>query len=302
MKYLSIIFLCSISFSNFAETNSNIKSINDEENKRDHPIKTNKIMITGEKPDNWLKFYEYLLNRGQENIIPLIASINFNNVRSLILTDNNAEKNICGQKKPRILLLLSFNKPKKDITKIQTYINKPCLDGRKARFKLTVETIDGQYYTNTSTLTATKKAFGFLHHVNYNEKRNPYLEKNNSSKLKLKTITPGDSPRAWLIVNDYPYPGKITTTPVSIGFNIKNAQTIKIDDINAYNNKCTVNNPINLLNLTFMDPKVEQTKITTHIPTPCLYHDKAKLQLSVKTKSGKKYFKVVTLPRKAVEY
>ncbi len=84
--------------------------------------------------------------------------------------------------------------------------------------------------------------------------------------------------------------------------NVKNAKTIKIDDINAHNNKCTVNNPINLLNLTFMDPKVEQTKITTEIPTPCLYHDKAKLQLSVKTKSGEKYFKVVTLPRKAVEY
>ncbi len=303
MKFFFTLLLLIMQNSCIADTTYDYSPVSEQVQKQRNPIKTGKLSITGYETDIWLKFYEAELDRGRENIIPLTANFNLNKVRSIMITDENASKNLCGKKQQRTLLLLSFGQPEKNVKQVQTYINRPCFDGHKARFKLTVETTDGSYYTNTTTLTAVKNAFSSIYDANYDVKRNPYKIKNTgSSRLNIISLSDGDTPNPWVITEKYSYPGKVTTTPIAIRFDVKNAKTIKIDDINAHNNKCTVNNPINLLNLSFMDPKVAQTKITTEIPTPCLYHDKAKLQLSVKTENGDKYFKVITLPRKAVEY
>jgi len=302
-KYLLIVLLYSFSFSGCADSGSKLKTIYDEVYKKNHPSVTGKLSITGEENNIWLKFYQLTINRGSENIIPLIAKFDLDHVRSVMIIDENAEKAICDKKQQVALLLLNFNNPDKNIKQIKTYINKPCFDGNKARFKLIVETSEGDYYTNTSTLSATENAFGTIYHANYDEKRKPYIPKNiKSEKISLASIKLEESPDTWLVVEEYSYPGKITTTPIMISFNVKNIQTIKIDDIHAYNYKCGANNPINLLNLKFEKQNMSNSQIITEIPTPCLYHDKTKLQLSIKAKDGTKYYKVITLPRKAVNY
>jgi len=295
MKYLVILLLFSKSFLVFSDNG-------DKTHIADTPIQTNKLYITVFEKNNWLKFYELQLNRGLENIIPITANFNLDNVESVMITDSNAIKKICGQKQSRSLLLLNFKQSSNNRKYVKTYINKPCIDNNKAEFKLTVKTRDGSYYYNTTTLAANKNAFSVAHHANYDEKRKPYKTQNNNNNLKFDIKALEDTPEAWNVVDEPLYPGKEITIPVSIDINIKNVNAIKIDDINAHNYKCHPNSPINLLNLSFLNKQESSVNLTTRIPTPCVNYDNVKLQISAQSINDKKYYKVINIPSSKLKH
>lgn len=128
-------------------------------------IKSNKLDIYAsrydgkpiDKPQNWLRFYEHE-NITIENRIYITASFNIRNVTTLVITDLNAEKKLCGTNQKKFLQYLAFE-PDTNLKKVTTRISKPCFVKNQAVLKLNVKTQDGQRLYNIVSLTAHPNAF-----------------------------------------------------------------------------------------------------------------------------------------------
>ena len=147
-----------------------------DEYKPPEPIQSDKLGIIakavtedddGSNPKGWMRFYEFTIKRGVENIVYLTAKFDINNVQSIIISDENAVNNKCGRKQKRRLLHLHFSDPGKNQKEIMTRLEKPCFVGREAIYKLSVKTADNKHYYNYTKLIASKYAFDYVYHAEY---------------------------------------------------------------------------------------------------------------------------------------
>lgn len=128
MKYCIVILLL-FSFSVFAQEIVHIQS--------------DKLTITGDGLE--VPHYDDLYN---EPVNPITIRFDINNIKSIIIIDQNAKNGKCGKFQKEKLFFLIFDDPGKNHRQVSTLIDGPCLIGTKLKLLLVVKTAEGIYYKN----------------------------------------------------------------------------------------------------------------------------------------------------------
>ncbi len=117
-------------------------------------IHSDKLKISGPDPDRPGSFRSMNYDRmmGIEPANNIIIEFSLKNVTAIIIHDMNAKNNKCGKKQKKEIYYVVFMEPEKNVKRIRTMINGPCLVDRKAVLRLRVSTADGKYYENTITI------------------------------------------------------------------------------------------------------------------------------------------------------
>ncbi len=114
-----------------------------------------------------------------------------------------------------------------------------------------------------------------------------------SDKIGITAITASSDAGDWL--KDY-VANQRKELPIEVNFNIGQVRAILITDMNVSAGHCKQHKPENILYLA-VDPALNIKIFTTRIDKPCLHKRAAELRVQVVTKSEKRYFNIINIPK-----